>query len=84
MILPVCVNKSNRKQTKKSLKEVFMEYKTLEQLLNESSRQTESQPVEFRETLQYVLKTEMDSSIRELIDIVSSFSEPSYSTTTLI
>ncbi|MDR2704713.1 MAG: hypothetical protein LBC02_02935 [Planctomycetaceae bacterium] len=59
-----------------------MEYRTLDQLLEESNRQAKSQPNEFRETLQYVRETEMDSSIRELVEIVAGFEEPSYRTVT--
>jgi hypothetical protein len=61
-----------------------MKYESLEQLLDESNRQTESQSNEFRETLRYVLETETDSSIRELVEIVAGFEEPVYSTVTRI
>ena len=56
----------------------------LEQLLVESNDLTETQPEEFKEILQYVRENDVDPSIREFVEIVTSFSEPVFHVSTHI
>jgi len=50
-------------------------FTTIEQLLEESSRLSNAQPQDFQETLMVVNDNAVDPSILELINIISTFDE---------
>ena len=59
-------------------------FSTLDELIMDSKRLAETQPLDFQETLSRVTANAIDPSILELINIVSDVNEQTFVTTTRI